>query len=89
VAEVGRQPWVIHEQMTTATAAMLPARRDGIVLLATFGIAYAVIAVLVATVVVWLVRAGPRRLAWPWSSWWSLPGRPRPPGAGRRRPAWA
>ena len=65
VAEVGRQPWIIHEQMTTASAAVLPGRVDGLAQLAGFGVAYVVIGVLAGAATVWLVRAGPRRLAWP------------------------
>ena len=65
VAEVGRQPWIIHEQMTTASAAVLPGRIDGLAQLAGFGVAYVVIGVLAGAATVWLVRAGPRRLAWP------------------------
>ena len=69
VAEVGRQPWVIHEQMATASAALLPSRLDAIERLASFGVAYAVLALLTGMAVVWLVRAGPRRFAWSMALW--------------------
>ena len=65
MAEVGRQPWVIHEQMTTASAAVLPGRVDGLAQFVGFGVAYVVVGVLAGAATVWLVRAGPRRLVWP------------------------
>ena len=79
VAEVGRQPWVIYEQMTTAGAATLPPAARGLAEFATFGVAYAVLGLVFWRLTAWLLRMGPRRRAFsPWRRvirWWRRRGR--------------
>ena len=71
VAEVGRQPWVIYEQMTTATAATLAPVSVGALQLLAFAGAYLLLGVGFCRAALWLLRAGPRRY------WCSLPWRRR------------
>ena len=75
VAEVGRQPWVIYEQMTTATAATLAPISVGALQLLAFTGAYLLVGAGFCSAALWLLRAGPRRY------WCSLPWRRRLQGA--------
>nr|WP_311529523.1 cytochrome ubiquinol oxidase subunit I [uncultured Ralstonia sp.] len=84
VAEVGRQPWVIHEQMTTAVAAVLPIQSHGIVPLLGWATAYILLGILSATTVIWLVKRGAQPTAWAMRSrrgrsnlWSQLDSRPQ------------
>lgn len=93
IAEVGRQPWIIYEQMATASAAVLPPTAAGILELLTFLVAYGLLAVLFTVVTRALLRIGPRRHVW--SSAWrykvrSLIGNPlqRRTAAAARASAW-
>ncbi len=61
VAEAGRQPWVIYEQMATASAARLPSTTGAVLELLIFAAAYALIGIAVAAALGALLRAGPRR----------------------------
>jgi cytochrome d ubiquinol oxidase subunit I len=65
VAEVGRQPWVVYEQLTTASAAApVTAEAAGLQFVA-FALFYAVLTVVSTIVLSWLVRIGPRHTVWP------------------------
>ncbi len=65
VAEVGRQPWVVYERLTTASAATpVPAEATGLQFVA-FALGYAVLTVASTMLLSWLVRIGPRRTVWP------------------------
>lgn len=93
VAEVGRQPWIIYEQMATASAARLPAAAGGILEFLTFFAAYSLLGVLAVNAARALLRVGPRRHLW--SSQWrykvrSLFGNPlqRRTAAAARASAW-
>ncbi|MGZ5251036.1 MAG: cytochrome ubiquinol oxidase subunit I [Caldimonas sp.] len=93
VAEVGRQPWVIYEQMATASAARLPTLAGGIAEFLTFLAAYGLLGLSFFTATRALLRIGPRRHLW--SSHWrykarSLFGNPlqRRTAAAARASAW-
>ena len=65
VAEVGRQPWVVYERLTTASAAApVPLEAAGLQFV-TFALGYGVLTVVSTMVLSWLVRVGPRRTVWP------------------------
>lgn len=64
VAEVGRQPWIIYEQMTTASAAVLPPPASGVLEFLTFLAAYGLLGVLFFTATRALLGIGPRRHVW-------------------------
>jgi cytochrome d ubiquinol oxidase subunit I len=68
IAEVGRQPWVIYEQLTTASAARLPSLGAGLFQFLGFVIAYLLIGTVFVQAARWLLRAGPRRRLCP-SGW--------------------
>jgi len=61
VAEVGRQPWVIYEQLATASAARLQPAPSAIAELLASAAAYGLLAMLFIAVGTAILRAGPRR----------------------------
>jgi cytochrome d ubiquinol oxidase subunit I len=61
VAEVGRQPWVIYEQLTTASAARLQPAPGAVAELLIYFAAYSLLAMLFSAVGAAILRAGPRR----------------------------
>jgi cytochrome bd ubiquinol oxidase subunit I len=64
VAEVGRQPWVVYEQMATASAARLQPAPAAVVEFLTYVAAYGLLALLFFLIARFLLRAGPRRRLW-------------------------
>ena len=68
VAEVGRQPWVIYEQLATASAARLQPAPAAVAELLIYFAAYGLLAMLFIAVGGAILRAGPRRRLWS-SSW--------------------
>ena len=64
VAEVGRQPWVVYEQMATASAARLQPAPAAVVEFLIYAAAYALLAMLFVAIARLLLRAGPRRRLW-------------------------
>ena len=68
VAEVGRQPWVIYEQLATASAARLQPAPSAVAELLIYFAAYGLLAMLFIAVGGAILRAGPRRRLWS-SSW--------------------
>jgi cytochrome bd-type quinol oxidase subunit 1 len=70
VAEVGRQPWIIYEQMSTASAARLQPAASAVSEFLTYLAAYALLAMLFIAITRALLRAGPRRQLW--SSDWQF-----------------
>jgi len=70
VAEVGRQPWVIYEQLATASAARLQPASSAVAELLIYFAAYGLLAMLFVAVYGAILRAGPRRQLW--SSAWQF-----------------
>jgi len=70
VAEVGRQPWVIYEQLATASAARLQPAPAAVAELLIYFAAYGLLAMLFIAVGGAILRAGPRRRLW--SSTWQF-----------------
>ena len=70
VAEVGRQPWVIYEQLATASAARLQPAASAVAELLIYFAAYGLLAMLFIAVGRAILRAGPRRRLW--SSAWQF-----------------
>ena len=68
VAEVGRQPWVIYEQLATASAARLQPAPSELAELLIYGAAYSLLAMFFYATGAAILRAGPRRRLW--SSAW-------------------
>ena len=68
VAEVGRQPWVIYEQLATASAARLQPAPSALAELLIYGAAYSLLAMFFYATGAAILRAGPRRRLW--SSAW-------------------
>ena len=68
VAEVGRQPWVIYEQLATASAARLQSAPSELTELLIYGAAYSLLAMFFYATGAAILRAGPRRRLW--SSAW-------------------
>jgi cytochrome d ubiquinol oxidase subunit I len=68
VAEVGRQPWVVYEEMTTLAAVRLPPRGPVVEELAIFVAAYTLLGSLFAEITRRLVLAGPEG-AWLPARW--------------------
>ena len=68
VAEVGRQPWVIYEQLATASAARLQPAPSAVTELLIYAAAYGLLAMLFVAVGRAILHAGPRRRLW--SSAW-------------------
>jgi cytochrome d ubiquinol oxidase subunit I len=86
VAEVGRQPWVVYERLTTASAAApVPAVATGIQFV-VFALGYGVLTVVCTMVMSWLVRLGPRRTVWPAA--WRHAGRELMTGPWRSGLVW-
>lgn len=69
VAEVGRQPWVVYEQMTTAAAVVLPPAGQTVGQLVFWGVLYAVMALGFGWMVRWLILRGPERRVLPRAHW--------------------
>jgi cytochrome d ubiquinol oxidase subunit I len=66
LAEVGRQPWIIYEQMTTARAAVaLPGTAQAVGQLMAFVVIYALLGMLFSLAARWLLLRGPERRVWP------------------------
>jgi len=61
VAEVGRQPWVIYEQLATSSAARLQPATSAVAELLIYFAAYGLLAMLFIAVGRAILRAGPRR----------------------------
>ncbi|MCE9657304.1 MAG: cytochrome ubiquinol oxidase subunit I [Burkholderiales bacterium] len=64
VAEVGRQPWIVYEQMATASAARLQPAASAVAEFLTYVSAYGLLAMLFVAIARALLRAGPRRQLW-------------------------
>ena len=81
VAEVGRQPWVVYERLTTASAAVALAPDAAAFQFISFALGYGALTAVSAVVFSRLVLGGPCRTVWPTA--WCRFGRAVMPGSWR------